>query len=180
MAAQHDDDERPTETTPLIPHRPTVHSQLSPSSSLPSLTPAINHIRLHGIQIVDEDPSLFSLPHLASLAQQISFKIIVLSQLYILVKVPPTDVNDVWEQWARECRPALDAEDLQQRIVGAWEEFLEVSRSTGEIEECLWSPFILEEGKSLTLRGRFLICDSTLQKCISFCSICPLPQSSIS
>jgi hypothetical protein len=158
MAAQHDDDERPSETTPLIPHRPTVHSQLSPSSSLPALTPAVNHIRLHGVQTVDEDPSLFALAHSASLAQQISFKIIVLSQLYILAKAPPADVDaDVWEQWARERRPSLDAEDLEQRIVGAWEEFLEVSRSTGEIEECLWSSFTLEEGKPLTLRGRFLI-----------------------
>jgi len=108
--------------------------------------------------MVDEDPYLFALAHSASLAQQISFKIIVLSQLYILAKAPPADVDaDVWEQWARERRPSLDAEDLQRRIVGAWEEFLEVSRSTGEIEECLWSPFTLEEGKPLTLRGRFLI-----------------------
>ena len=41
MAAQLDDDERPTESTPLIFRRSTVQSQLSPASSLlPSLIPA--------------------------------------------------------------------------------------------------------------------------------------------
>jgi hypothetical protein len=157
MAAQHDADERLTETTPLMPQRPVVHSQNLPSS-LPSLSPVVNHVRLHGIQAVDEDPSLFALTHPASLAQQTSFKIIVLSQLYILIKVPQTDVNaDVWELWARDRRPSFDAEDLEQRIVNVWEEFLEVSKSTGEIEECLWSPFVQEEGKSLTIRGTFSI-----------------------
>lgn len=52
---------------------------------------------------------------------------------------------------------SLDAEDLERRIIHVWEEFLEVSRSTQEIEECLWSPFALEEGKSLTVRGMFII-----------------------
>lgn len=160
MAAQYnddDDDERPTESTPLIRRRSTVHSEPSPASPLPLLTPTVDHIRLHGIREVDGDPSIFSFAHSASLAQQISFKIIVLSQLYILSKAPPIGVGmDVWEQWSRERRPPLDAEDLQRRIVRIWEGFLEVSRSTQEIEECLWSPFALEEGKSLTVRGRFL------------------------
>jgi hypothetical protein len=102
---------------------------------------------------MDEDPSLF-LAHPASLAQQISFKIIVLSQLYVLAKAPSIGVGaDLWEQWSRARAGSLDAEDLQRRIVGVWEEFLEVSRSTQEIEECLWFPFPLEEGKSLTVRG---------------------------
>jgi hypothetical protein len=52
---------------------------------------------------------------------------------------------------------SLDAEDLERRIIHVWEGFLEVSRSTQEIEECLWSPFALEEGKSLTVRGMFII-----------------------
>jgi hypothetical protein len=107
--------------------------------------------------VVDEDPSLFSPAHSASLAQQISFKIIVLSQLYILSKASPVGVSmDVWEQWSRERRPPLDAEDLQRRIVSIWEGFLEVNRSTQEIEQCLWSPFALEEGKPLAVRGRCL------------------------
>ena len=174
MAAQHDDDERPTESTPLILRRSTVHSQLSPASSLPPITPAVNHIRLHGIQAVDEDASLFSLAHSASLAQRISFKIIVLSQLYIISKAPPVDVGmDVWEQWSRERRPPLDAEDLQRRIVSVWEGFLEVSRNTQEIEECLWSPFALEDGKPHTVRGRSLFLCARTIILTQFSSVCP-------
>jgi hypothetical protein len=157
MMADNSDDERPaTESTPLILRRSTVHTQL-PSRSLPPLTPVVNRIRLHGIQTVDEDPSLFP-SHRASLSQQIAFKIIVLSQLCILAKTPSMGVRtDVWEQWSGERAASLDAEDLQRRIIHVWEEFLEVSRSTQEIEECLWSRIALEEDKFHTVRGMFLI-----------------------
>ncbi len=159
MMVDNNDDVRPTtdsESTPLILRRST-HTE-HPSRSLPLLTPVVNRIRLHGIQTVDEDPSLF-VSQSSSLSWQIAFKIIVLSQLYILAKTPSMGVRtDVWEQWSGERAASLDAEDLQRRIVHVWEEFLEVSRSTQEIEECLWSPFILEEGNFLNVRGKLLIC----------------------
>jgi hypothetical protein len=157
MADNNNDDERPaTESTPLILRRSTVHTRL-PSHSLPPLTPVVNHIRLHGIQTVDEDPTLFP-SHSASLSRQIAFKMIVLSQLYILAKTPSMGVRmDAWEQWSGERAASLDAEHLQRRIIHIWEEFLEVSRSTEEIEECLWSPFALEEDKFHTVRGMFFI-----------------------
>ncbi|KAH9968924.1 hypothetical protein BC827DRAFT_1121794 [Russula dissimulans] len=151
-------DEQPTESTPLILRRSSVHSQLS-SHSLPPLTlaPTVNHILIHGIETLDdEEPTSIFLPaHSASLAQRTSFKMIVLSQLYILAKVPPVGAGaDVWEQWSklRERGPTLDAEDLQRRVVKVWEEFLDASRNTQEIEECLWTSFPLEEGKSRTVR----------------------------
>ena len=156
MMADNNDDERPaTESTPLILRRSTVHTH--PSHFLPLLTPVVNRIRLHGIRTVDEDPSLFP-SHSASLSQQIAFKMIVLSQLYILAKKPSMDVRTgVWERWSGERAASIDAEDLQRRIIHVWEEFLEVGRSTQEIEECLWSPFALEQGKFHTVRGMFLV-----------------------
>jgi hypothetical protein len=169
MMADNNDDERPaTESTPLILRRSTVHTQL-PSHSLPPLTPVVNRIRLHGIQTVDEDPSLFP-SHPASFPQQIAFKMIVLSLLYILAKTPSMGVRtDVWEQWSGERAASLDAEDLQRRIIRVWEEFLEVSRSTQEIEECLWSPFALEEDRFHTVRGMFLIsCTGIASHFLSF------------
>lgn len=160
MAARNDDDDRPTESTPLIVGCSTMDPQPS-TSSLPSLTPVVNRIRLHGIRTVDEDLSLFP-AHPASLAQQISFKMIVFSRLYILANAPVNVDADVWEQWSRSRAPSLDAEDLQRRLIHVWEEFLEVSRNTQEIEECLWSPFALEEGRSQTVRGTFVIgCDGS-------------------
>jgi hypothetical protein len=157
MMADNNDDEQPaTESTPLILRPSTVHTQF-PSHSLPPLTPVINRIRRHGIQSVDEDLSLFP-SHSASLSQHIAFKMIVLWQLYILAKAPSMGVRtDVWEQWSGERAASLDAEDLLRRIINVWEEFLEFSRSTKEIEECLWSPFALEKNKSHTIRGMFLI-----------------------
>jgi hypothetical protein len=157
MMADNNDDERPaTESTPLILRRSTVHNQHL-SHSLPPLTPVVNRIRLHGIRTVDEDPSLFP-SHSATLSQQIAFKLIVLSQLYILAKTPSTGVRtDVWEQWSGERAASLDAEDLQRRIIHVWEEFLEVTRTTQEIEGCLWSRFALEEGRFHTVRGMSFI-----------------------
>jgi hypothetical protein len=157
--ADNNEDERPTESTPLIRRRSTVPTQ-HPSPSLPLLTPVVNRIRHHGIRTVDEEPFLIGLiSHPASLSQQIAFEIIVLSQLYILAKAPSIGVRtDVWEQWSGERVASLDAENLQRRIERVWEEFLGASRTTQEIEECLWSPFALEEGKSVTVRGKFFIC----------------------
>ena len=171
--ADNNDDERPaTESTPLILRRSTVHTQL-PSHSLPPLTPVVNRIRRHGIQSVDEDTSFFP-AHSASLSQYIAFKMIVLSQLYILAKTPSMGVRtDVWEQWSGERAASLDAEDLQRRIISVWEGFLEFSRSTKEIEECLWSPFALEEDRFHTVRGMFLS-SCTHRKSTSFPSYSPI------
>ncbi|KAI9455849.1 hypothetical protein F5148DRAFT_1324597 [Russula earlei] len=149
------DDEQPTESTPLVLHRSTVRSRRSPHL-LPPLTPIVDRIRLYGTRTLDEDPTsllLLSPTHATSLAQQVSIKVIVLSRLYIRAQAPPGSIGtDVWEQWSKERAPSLDAEDLQRRVVQVWEEFLRVSRSTEEIEECLWSSFALEEGKSRTIR----------------------------
>ena len=159
--ADNNEDERPTESTPLILRRSTVDSQSTQdlSLSLPPLTPFVNRIRHHGIRTVAEGrQESFLISHPASLSQQVAFEIIVLSQLYIQAKAPSIGVRtDVWEQWSGERVASLDAENLQRRIVHVWEEFLKVSRSAQEIEECLWSPFALEEGKSLTVRGMILV-----------------------
>lgn len=179
MADNNDDDGRPTpatESTPLILRRSTVHTHIpSRSHSLPPLTRVINRIRLHGIQTADEDPSSLFLSHSASLSQQIAFKMIVFSRLYILAKTPSMGGRtDVWELWSRERAASLDAEDLQRRIMRIWEEFLEVNRSTQEIEECLWSPFALEEDRFHTVRGMFLI-SCTRRAPISFSLFLPTP-----
>ncbi|KAI0257514.1 hypothetical protein BJV78DRAFT_1116630 [Lactifluus subvellereus] len=151
MAAHDQNDEQPTESTPLVTNRPTVQSQ-HPSSSLPPLTPVVNHIRLHGLQVLDQDPSLFLAPS-ASLPGQVSFKLLVLLKLYLLAKTPASSIGtDIWEQWSKERASLLDVEELQRRAVHIWEEFLDVSRSTQEIEECLWTPFPVEKGKSLSVR----------------------------
>lgn len=139
---------QPTETTPLILGR-TDNS----STTLPPLSPVVNHIRLHGLQSLDEDLSAFSSP-LASASAQVAFKMIVLLQLYLLAKVPQrTEGGDVWEQWSKERTSTLDSEDLECRCMMVWEEFLGVSRSTQEIEDCLWSAYPLEEGGLPSVRG---------------------------
>jgi hypothetical protein len=141
---------QPTETTPLVNTRAPVHSQFSASS--PSISPLVNHIQLHGLQSLDEDPTLFLDPSISPVGQ-VSFKLLVLSQLYLLAKAPVGNTgNNIWEQWSKECTLSLDAEEFQRRAVHTWEEFLRVDRSTQEIEECLWTPFPLEQGKSLSVR----------------------------
>ncbi|KAH9025851.1 hypothetical protein EDB85DRAFT_2292086 [Lactarius pseudohatsudake] len=138
---------QPTETTPLI-----LGQTDNSSPTLPPLAPVVNRIRLHGLQLLDEDPSIFLSPP-ASVPAQVSFKLIVLLQLYLLAKVPqPTVGRDIWEQWSKERTSSLDSGDLERRCITVWEEFLRVSRSTQEIEDCLWSAYPLEEGGSLSVR----------------------------
>jgi hypothetical protein len=141
---------QPTETTPLILGRTE-----DPSPTSPPLAPVVNLVRLHGLQLLD-DPTLFS-SRPASLSAQVSFKMIVLLQLYLQAKVPrPTEGRDIWEQWSKDRTSSLDAEDLERRCMIVWEEFLEVSRSTQEIEDCLWAGYPLEEGGSPSVRGMLL------------------------
>jgi hypothetical protein len=142
---------QPTEATPLILGRAD-----NSSSTLPPLAPVVNHIRLHGLQSLDEDLSMFSSP-LASVPAQVAFKMIALLQLYLLAKAPqPTESKDIWEQWSKERTSSLDAQDLEHRCIMVWEEFLGVSRSTQEIEDCLWSAYPIEEGGSPSVRGMLL------------------------
>ena len=142
---------QPTETTPLILGR-TDNS----SPTLPPLAPVVNHIRFHGLRSLDEDLSAFSSP-LASVPAQVAFKMIVLLQLYLRAKVPQgTEGGDVWEQWSKERTSTLDSEDLERHCMVVWEEFLGVSRSTQEVEDCLWSAYPMEEGELPSVRGMLL------------------------
>ena len=137
---------QPTETTPLILDRAD-----NSSPTLPPLAPVVNHIRLHGLQLLDDED--LSSPS-ARVPAQVAFKMIVLLQLYLLAKVPqPTESKDIWEQWSKERTSSLDAEDLEHRCIMVWEEFLGVNRSTQEIEDCLWSAYPLEEGGLVSVRG---------------------------
>ncbi|KAI0307846.1 hypothetical protein B0F90DRAFT_1621325 [Multifurca ochricompacta] len=145
------------ESTPLILNRSTRtrpsldYRTVSSSPSLPILTPVVNRVRQHGLQAVD-DGDLF--PSATTAVEQVSFKLIVLLQLYLLYRAPPSTFGqEVWEQWSKERASSLNSEDLERRAIHLWEEFLEVSRTTGEIEECLWSAYPLEEDKSLNVRG---------------------------
>jgi hypothetical protein len=139
---------QPTETTPLILGRDD-----NSSPTLPPLAPVVNRLSHHGLQLLDEDSSII-LSHPASVPAQVSFKMVVLLQLYLLAKVPqPTVGRDIWEQWSMERTSSLDSEDLERRCMMVWEEFLRVSRSTQEIEDCLWSAYPLEEGGSLSVRS---------------------------
>ena len=142
---------QPTETTPLILSR-TDNS----CPTLPPLAPTVDHIRLHGLQSLDEVPTIFS-SRPTSVPAQVSFKMIVLLQLYLHAKVPrTTEGRDIWEQWSEERTSSLDAEDLERRCMTVWGEFLEVNRSRQEIEDCLWSAYPLEEGGSSSVRGMLL------------------------
>lgn len=139
---------QPTETTPLIFNRADTSS-----ATPPSLASVVNRIRHHGLQLLDEDPSIFLSPP-ASVIAPVSFKMIVLLQLYLRAKVPqPAVGRDIWEQWSTERTSSLDSEDLERRCMIAWEEFIRVSRSTQEIEDCLWSAYPLEEGGFVSVRG---------------------------
>lgn len=142
---------QPTETTPLILGR-TDNS----SPTLPPLAPVVDSIRLHGPQLLDEVPTIFSSRSIRVPAQ-VSFKMIVLLQLYLQAKAPrPTEGRDIWEQWSDERTSSLDAEDLERRCMIVWGEFLEVNRNRQEIEDCLWSAYPLEEGGSSSVRGKLL------------------------
>ncbi|KAI0053283.1 hypothetical protein FA95DRAFT_717743 [Auriscalpium vulgare] len=145
-ASPHSDE--PTESTSLLISHP--HPRAAHRRRRPHIAPTVNRVRIHGLQVTDDDASF--LPTLETRAEEVAFKLIVYLQLYLLGKRSAYDGTDVWEQWSKEQSAVLDAHALERRIVSLWEEFLNISRSTHEIEECLWSSFPLEEGKSRLVR----------------------------
>ena len=149
MAANRQDGEQPTERTALLSERRTV----SPSQSdYPLIVlPIVNLIRSQGLHILDEHYAVF--PTLPTIVEQTSFQLVVLLQLYVLSQKANVASRDVWDRWSRERDAVNDASQIERRIDNTWTTFIEPGRSSQEIEDCLWSCFLVEDGKTHTVRG---------------------------
>ncbi|TFY82280.1 hypothetical protein EWM64_g1732 [Hericium alpestre] len=104
-----------------------------------------------GAQAITRDGTL--IPPLLSTVEETAFRLIVLLQSYILTKRATCARGDVWEVWSQELVAADDAQELERHVLLTWSDFVEVERSSLEIEECLWCEFPLVDAQGEVVRG---------------------------
>jgi len=61
--------------------------------------------------------------------------------------------NNCYRQWTEEEPRARNVEILEDKMSELWESFLAQHRGSLDFHDVLWTPFLLEQGKSRTLRG---------------------------
>lgn len=89
-------------------------------------------------------------------ADQTAFTILVL--LRSKASADTTRITaDIWEQWSAEVKNTTSALAVDERIVKVWNTFVDVPRTTTEVEGVFWRRFPLYEGGSSPLiRGQIL------------------------
>jgi len=61
--------------------------------------------------------------------------------------------NNCYRQWTEEAPRARNVEILEDKMSELWESFLTQHRGPLHLHDVLWTPFLLKQGKSRTLRG---------------------------
>jgi len=61
--------------------------------------------------------------------------------------------NNCYRQWTEEAPRARNVEILEDKMSELWESFLTQHRGPLDLHDVLWTPFLLKQGKSRTLRG---------------------------
>jgi len=61
--------------------------------------------------------------------------------------------GDVYGQWTEEEARARNVEILEEKMSELWESFLTQHRGPLDLHDVLWTPFLLKQGRSRTIRG---------------------------
>lgn len=61
--------------------------------------------------------------------------------------------ENVYRQWTEEEARARNVEILEEKMSELWESFLTQHRGPLDLHDVLWTPFLLKQGKSRTIRG---------------------------
>ena len=175
------DDEQPTENTPLLS---TSDDAGTTFDALPAVNPVVAQLgadlRSTGSLALNVGDFPDWCPDtLPSDSQRTAFILVVLLNLLALRYNQATNHSgSVWEQWSTEKQDACDVTSLQREIVNVWNNFIGEFRTTGDIEDLLWSSFPLAEDGETCIRGLYIISSSS---CLVFFAqhICKLSISSI-
>lgn len=148
-----------TESTPLL-HNATI-ANLPPtapivSHSRPGISACINYVHTHGLEQLDANLEPIFSHFSTNEAERLAYELIVLCVLYSPRHLRTYRGNNVWETWSNETRTTLERATVEERITVALRRFSSSQWTNEELEQCLWTPFPLEDSKSSRLiRGTF-------------------------
>ena len=151
-----------SEASPLLPARnPSDYLNTFPIFPLVEALEATNFIHLRWQDLI---PRTVSVSFDTEPCKSLAFALIVLLELrkrQIAWKGQyPTNS---YGQWTEEEARARDVEILEDKMSEFWETFLTQYRSSSDLHDVLWTPFLLKKDKSRTIRGVkffFSICNS--------------------
>lgn len=151
-----------SEASPLLPARnPSDYLNTFPIFPLVEALEATNFIHLRWQDLI---PRTVSVSFDTEPCKSLAFALIVLLELrkrQIAWKGQyPTNS---YGQWTEEEARARDVEILEDKMSEFWETFLTQYRSSSDLHDVLWTPFLLKKDKSRTIRGvKFFFPSATL------------------
>ncbi|KAJ7743167.1 hypothetical protein B0H16DRAFT_1015877 [Mycena metata] len=129
-----------SETTPLL-SQPLA-------TSFPNISDAVARLGEHvdRVSIADICPG-----ETGDVCGETAFYLVVLLQLRAQ-KLKPKALSDVWNQWTETALNESDIQQLNERIINAWVLFLDEYRTTAEIEQVLWTSFLISDHSARRVR----------------------------
>ncbi|KAJ6485943.1 hypothetical protein C8R45DRAFT_998527 [Mycena sanguinolenta] len=135
----------PLETSPLLSH-PPVPNGVRPEP-FPSVSATLLRLgnRLDRISIDDV------CPRNADICSESAFRLVVLLELRtrILRRKPNPDI---WNRWTDKAATADDLHQLNEQVTNAWVLFLDEYRTPLEIEQVLWTSFLVSDDSAHRVR----------------------------
>ncbi|KAJ7026280.1 hypothetical protein C8F04DRAFT_117985 [Mycena alexandri] len=127
-----------SETSPLL-SQPLA-------TSFPSISEAVTRLGDDRVSIADICPG-----DTGDVCGETAFYLVVLLQSRAQ-KLKPKLPSDVWNQWAETAVNESYIQRLNDRIINAWVLFLDEYRTTAEIEQVLWTSFLINDGSARRVR----------------------------
>jgi len=138
-----------SETSPLLPaDDPLEHVDALPIFPLVQALEATNFVHLQWQDLIPRNS--FGMEPCKGLA----------SALIVLLQLRKCQIawkgqypDNVYGQWTEEEARARNVEILEEKMSELWESFLTQHRGPLDLHDVLWTPFLLKQGRSRTIRG---------------------------
>jgi hypothetical protein len=149
----------PLETSPLLRRLLSQEPSNMPHSEF---FPSVSHTLLRLGNRVDRVSVEDICPRtLADVCSETAFRLVVLLELRAR-KLRHKPDSDIWNRWAEKTATAREGDQLNEQIINTWLLFLDEYRTPTEIEQVLWTSFLVNDDSARRVRGKCLFCAETL------------------
>ncbi|KAJ7257881.1 hypothetical protein B0H12DRAFT_1322705 [Mycena haematopus] len=136
----------PQETSPLL-RQPPTNGVAVQSETFPSVSATL--LRLG--DRVDRSSIDDICPRSADICIEYAFRLVVLLELRARKSRQKPNL-DIWDRWADNATTENDLHQLNEQVVNAWVLFLDEYRTPLEIEQVLWTSFLVSDDSARRVR----------------------------
>ncbi|KAF7356810.1 hypothetical protein MVEN_01016400 [Mycena venus] len=138
----------PLETTPLLNGQPAATRAIHPASLFPSISGTLLRLEDHidRVSIQDVCPR-----NVGDICSETAFHILVLLELRAR-KLRQKPSADIWNRWVDAATNDRDLHQLNEQVVNTWVLFLDDYRTPREIEQVLWTSFLISDDSARRVR----------------------------